>query len=794
MAEARMAVDPVPASSYAGREIDTDVKKTQVHISNVGFVLYVPHPKFLFRNFRRFVWRMLEAAENALMPVPPYLALGIVCGVAFWASQSKPGTWQRNGWLAHVLWRMDDKNPLSKFIPTNYRVAYLAANFTAAATIVLTTTQRLILRQLLSYHGWISERAKKSTKTKVWAALLKYVFIRRVANKVSLYQGALPTLPLPRIEDTVPKYLATVKPLLSPEDFAVLEAKAKSFLANEGRYLQRWLRLKWWSAPNYISDWWLNYVYLKARGSLCINSNWYGILHSFYIPTKKQTARAAATIYAMLRQKKYLDAGTFEPQVVGGFVPLCMAQYDYIFSTTRVPGREMDKLVVTESRESRHVAVIFKGRFYKVRAYDPNTQQLLTPLQIERSLDGIVQSLEEADPREALLPSLTAANRSEWASIREDYFIRDPINRLALDAIEKSVFVVCLDDEAAPKTLADEGKSYLCGNGRNRWSDKSFNLVVTSNAKIGVHTEHSWGDAPTLAHILEWCSVSDEKKEFYTETGDIKPLPDDVANLQKGTFVVYAAERLRFRVSDELLSKTQAIHNTYLTQIADLDLQIVKWSDYGKEVCKKAKCSPDAWIQMAMQLAYYRDQSRFDQTYESSMTRLFAYGRTETIRTVSDASCAFVLSMVDPNVPKAKRLELLRVACDQHQAYSHDCMIGKGIDRHLFALYVVSVGKATSSPFLEAALSRKWKLSTSQVLTAQVPSHFHHPDTDQFQTPNGGFGPVADDGYGVSYNVYGSNMFHFNVSSKRSAENTDSDRFATQIFQSLREMGQLVSA
>jgi hypothetical protein len=38
--------------------------------------------------------------------------------------------------------------------------------------------------------------------------------------------------------------------------------------------------------------------------------------------------------------------------------------------------------------------------------------------------------------------------------------------------------------------------------------------------------------------------------------------------------------------------------------------------------------SPDAYIQLAMQLAYHRDQGRFDATYESSMTRLFLHGRT----------------------------------------------------------------------------------------------------------------------------------------------------------------------
>ena len=44
---------------------------------------------------------------------------------------------------------------------------------------------------------------------------------------------------------------------------------------------------------------------------------------------------------------------------------------------------------------------------------------------------------------------------------------------------------------------------------------------------------------------------------------------------------------------------------------------------YGKGFIKKQKCGPDAWIQMALQLAYFRDQGGFALTYESASTRLF---------------------------------------------------------------------------------------------------------------------------------------------------------------------------
>ena len=35
--------------------------------------------------------------------------------------------------------------------------------------------------------------------------------------------------------------------------------------------------------------------------------------------------------------------------------------------------------------------------------------------------------------------------------------------------------------------------------------DKSFNLIVARNARVGFNAEHSWADAPIMAHLWEFC-------------------------------------------------------------------------------------------------------------------------------------------------------------------------------------------------------------------------------------------------------------------------------------------------
>lgn len=101
--------------------------------------------------------------------------------------------------------------------------------------------------------------------------------------------------------------------------------------------------------------------------------------------------------------------------------------------------------------------------------------------------------------------------------------------------------------------------------------------------------------------------------------------------------------------------------------INDLHLRIFVNDQYGKGFMKKCKISPDAFIQMALQLAYYRDAGRFSLTYEASMTRLFREGRTETVRPCSIESAAWVKAMEDGQSTNEKRIELMRIACKQHQ-------------------------------------------------------------------------------------------------------------------------------
>ena len=475
---------------------------------------------------------------------------------------------------------------------------------------------------------------------------------------------------------------------------------------------------------------------------------------------------------------------------------------------------------------------------------------------------------------EAYIPSLTGDSRTRWAEARERYF-SEGTNKASLDMVETAAFIVSLDDGEAPADNAARGRALIHGNGRDRWFDKSLNLVVFRDGRCGLNVEHSWSDAPVAAHLWEWALTGEiimmeeerKRKKRKEEEEAAAAAATAAAAAARGSGAVVAAAtaataaaaaaarglvggggggdddgivsrafhrggfprsssssssssrgsrgrrsgkgggaaklppppRLHWYLPGRARRSCKQAYAAVRELVEDFDLCVQSHDAYGKGFIKGCHLSPDAYIQLALQLAYYRDaEGQFALTYEASMSRLFHLGRTETVRSLSPESVAFVEAMVAytkaaadggrgggggggvfrddvdgddhddhedrvstrkprdsatgsvvalRRVAKAK----LRVAAERHVRLYKDAMCGKGVDRHLFALYIVSKGMDIDSPFLENALSMPWKLSTSQTPPQQTDRRKHLPAEirAQFVPPGGGYGPVHDDGYGV---------------------------------------------
>uniref|UniRef100_A0A665U7V7 carnitine O-palmitoyltransferase n=1 Tax=Echeneis naucrates TaxID=173247 RepID=A0A665U7V7_ECHNA len=644
--------------------------------------------------------------------------------------------------------------------------------------VTIIMIMRNVLKCLLSWHGWMYVRhGSTSWSARLWMILVK-VFSGRKPMLYS-FQNSLPRLPVPSIKDTCRRYLDSVRPLMDDEQFERMKGLTKDFEKNLGPRLQWYLKLKSWWASNYVSDWWEEYIYLRGRGPIMVNSNYYVMDFLYVFPTSLQAARAGNVIHAIMLYRRKLDRAQIKPLMLLHTIPMCSAQFERIFNTSRVPGVDTD--ILLHMNESKHIAVYHKGRFFKVWLFYDG--RLLLPREIEQQMERILSDESEPLPGEDKLAALTAGDRTPWAKARETFFSCGK-NKQSLDAIEKAAFFVTLDDteqrydENNPITSLDSfAKSLLHGKCYDRWFDKSFNLMVFKNGTMGLNVEHSWADAPIVGHLWEYVLSMDPVKLGYTEDGHCKgELHPNLPGPQRLQWEIPAE-------CEEIIQKSLTLARNLAD---DVDSHIIPFTNFGKGLIKKCRTSPDAFIQIALQLAHYRDKGKFCLTYEASMTRLFREGRTETVRSCTMEACNFVRSMIRDET-REERLRLLKLAAEKHQNMYCVAMTGGGIDRHLFCLYVVSKYLGEDSPFLKEVLSEPWRLSTSQTPLQQVELFdlVRHPE---YVTCGGGFGPVADDGYGVSYMIVGENLINFHISSKHSSPETDSHRFGANIRQAMLDI------
>jgi len=421
----------------------------------------------------------------------------------------------------------------------------------------------------------------------------------------------------------------------------------------------------------------------------------------------------------------------------------------------------------------------------------------ISVLDLESQLEWIMADAKHSDVTkdqpEGSVPALTALPRPEWAKIRKEYF-SESLNQQTLEAIEEALFLVILEEKSFTE-LSDRSKYLLHGDGRSFWFDKSFCLMVFSDGKCGINAEHGWADAPVIGHMVEYALTYEYIYRTYDNNGKCTPIGGAHRSATLRSHNLQKPARLYWNMTPELAEVIDNAVKFAQKNNDDIQHYVIVHEAFGKGLIKKMKISPDAFIQLSLQVAYYKDSGgRHPLTYESSMTRLYLQGRTETVRSFTMEAKEFVLAFVDKTVPPKEKYKLLVKAAELHAKKYKDCMNGKGIDRHLFALYVVCKGQGYESEFLKSALSLPWTLSTSQQPQQQMAGqHFSvtEPELTHMISPGGGFGPVADDGYGVSYMVPDDHKIFFHISSKISSKQTDSDRFVRLLFESMSEIKEL---
>lgn len=597
--------------------------------------------------------------------------------------------------------------------------------------------------------GWSPEKVKRI----VDGDYSKDVDLEHGTQSDKFYenQAKLPRLPIPDLQETLDLYLRTCQPLATAQELEHTKAVTASFRAPGGLGETLYKRLQehaaLWTHSSWLQKWWNQIGYLQWRDPNVINLNYF--FHfaediGLPVPTSHknaaelglQTLAAARMLTGILEFRERLIAG-IEPPEMAGKSGQCATMWKYLFNNCRVPAPDQDvfHLYNPTLPGANTVVVLRHNKYYSFSICHPDGRRLSTA-EIAAQLQQVI--VKSGDDYDLNVGVLTSDNRDNWLKARNQ-LIADG-NEASLEAIQQAILLVCLDD-ASPVSRVDIARKLWHGESsckNNRWFDKTITIIAFKNGKMGCNIEHCCFDGSPTRHLM--CSVLQSLREGKVNHGGAevsKALPP----LNQITFKLTATSVTMIRGASERFDQWCDIH----------DVDVLAFQGFGAEAAKKFKCSPDAFAQMAIQLAYYRFFGCQRGTYESSAVRSFLHGRTETTRSVSTESAEWVASMQDPKVPLKTRHELFIKSINAHSDYLKKAGAGKGVDRLLWGLKLCLKSGEKHAFFDDPLFSRSktWHVSTS---------HLAHELVDGW-----GFGEVVPDGVGVGYSVKG-NMMQFNVS------------------------------
>ncbi|TAQ85566.1 hypothetical protein B7494_g6115 [Chlorociboria aeruginascens] len=512
------------------------------------------------------------------------------------------------------------------------------------------------------------------------------------------FEESLPKLPVPTLEETASRYLKSVHPLLSSTELKSTTEAVKDFIkpGGIGSKLQGKLiaRREDPKHKNWLYEWWNDAAYLSYRDPVVPYVSYF-YSHRDDRRRRDPSKRAAAISTAVLEFKKQVDQGTLEPEYMKK-LPISMESYKWMFNCSRVPARPADYPVKYSHEEYKHILVIRKNQFFKVM-HEVGGKQLNTS-ELEQQFKRVYQKAEKAPA----VGILTTENRDVWTDARE----------LLLKA-----------------------------RSSNKKSSRRYRFIINDNGTSGFMGEHSMMDGTPTHRLNDYVNeVIFNNKLDFSDPSIRSDIPDPTI--------------IKFHVNKEVQTEIERAAKDFHEVIGAHELRVQAYQGYGKGLIKKFKCSPDAYVQMVIQLAYFKMYGKNRPTYESAATRRFQQGRTETCRSVSDDSVAFCNAMADSNIEPQETVALFRKAINAHVEYITAASDGKGVDRHLFGLKkLLNPGEELPALYKDPAYSysSSWFISSSQLSSEYFNGY--------------GWSQVIDDGWGIAYMI-NENSLQFNVVSK----------------------------
>ncbi|MEG4484231.1 choline/carnitine O-acyltransferase [Microcoleus sp. D2_18a_B4] len=573
------------------------------------------------------------------------------------------------------------------------------------------------------------------------------------------FQESLPKLPLPKLSDTCDRYIEMVTPLLSETELERTKAAVREFQQGSGVELQQQLEMVDRSTTtNYLQQF-KEETYLEMRSSQ-LNMRTTGVASPVLTTSKYPfTQIVAIIIFKTLQFHLKIKYRELEPDrdvFRGNKPPLCMAQYDNLFGTARIPGIRCDSF--QRAKNSEHIVVMRRDTFYTLKLLPGD--KLPTVEALAQQIDWIVENTHKGEPPVGVL---TALPRERWVTVRSYLTNLDAENARSLELLDSALFVVCLD-EITPPDLETLARTAFTGDGgRNRWFDKPIRLGFNSEGQFAVTIEHSNVDGYPVARLINEVNRELESlEESLTTSSSIELEPP---------------QQLWWKLDQTLLEEVAQALTDAESLSEQIQMGIGIFNEFGSDFIHQHGLSADAVFLLSLQIAYTRLHSKIPTgAWQAVHNRGFRYGRHDYALVVTPESVELIQAFTE-GASDEVRYESLKRAVNARFSRVFDAKNGQGVVMHLYALYSLARHKGSGVPdifqdktFEEFILDPSFSAST---LSNKMGVEILCPS------------PYRD--YGIGY-VIDQNKIAFAVTSKH----LQPEKFIFLLKQCLLEVGELI--
>uniref|UniRef100_A0A2M4AS50 Putative carnitine o-acyltransferase cpti n=1 Tax=Anopheles triannulatus TaxID=58253 RepID=A0A2M4AS50_9DIPT len=595
------------------------------------------------------------------------------------------------------------------------------------------------------------------------------------------YDDNLPRLPLPPLDHTLKRYLESLKPFGTADELENSKKIAETFRTGVGAKLQKLLEQRAAKEKNWVDKWWEDYAYCTLRlplipycimvQPLLLDTVGLEVIPENFLKSSATCLYHNMVFWKMLRQEKLRPIASADKRVI-----FSADQYRRLYNTVRLPGAEMDRVQSYFKTEREgpcpsHVIVLYDGRIFKVPGLDARGEPLspqaflFTLQQVQAKVEG------EGRAEHAGVPVLTNDDRTTWARNRNHLVELSQHNKEMMQEIESAVALLILDTNQ-PTGYSELAQLALTGDVRSKWADKSCGTIAFKNGQMGCYGEHCCYDGSISISISLYVMMS------IMEEG----VPDWTIPPNEYILPVEVVFDLDDTLRTEIVRMEQEAKDMKTSVLVSMD----QFQGYGKAFMKKHKVHPDAYVQTALLLTYYRLHGTFAPTYETAMMRQYYKGRTETCRSCSIETVRFIEAMEKgTDEPVSHRAKLFRAAANRQMELMNEARKGNGIDRHLFGLWCVAHENGIPIPELyEDPLYAKSGGGGNFVLSTSTLGY----------TINCGFvAPMVNDGYGCFYTMLEDSIWAI-FSAYRGSSVTSGHKFQQTFHQVMLDLKVLLEA